>query len=107
MYPDYKIILQWSLESFEGFQPSTSNQHFRGIFQGCTVSIILFLVAMNIFIEYLCVDINQTSITPSPPIKTFMNDLYLQANSVEKTQKLLNRANTALTCARMKLKHCK
>ena len=95
----------WS-RSFSFDAPSGWHQHFRGIFQGCTASIILFLVAMNIVIKFVCAEINLT-ITPSPPVKAFMDDLYLQANSVEKTQSLLDRANTALTWARMKLKPCK
>ena len=58
-------------------------------------------------IEYVCVDLDVATISPSPPIKAFMDDLYLQADSTEKAQNLLNRANEALTWARMKLKPCK
>ena len=93
----------WS-RSFSPFAPSSWHKHFRGIFQGCTASIILFLVAMNVVIEYVCVEVELSVDTPSPPIKPFMDDLYLQTNTLEKTQNLLNRTNTALTWARMKIK---
>ena len=32
--------------------PSSWHQHFKGIFAGCTLSIILFLAGINVVIEY-------------------------------------------------------
>ena len=41
----------WS-KSFSVKAPSNWHQHLRGIFAGCTISIILFLAGMNVIIEY-------------------------------------------------------
>ena len=51
-----KIIQQyyggiWS-KCFQEFSPSSWHHHQRGIFIGCTVSIVLFLAAINIIIEF-------------------------------------------------------
>ena len=95
----------WSC-SFSSDAPSSWHQHFRGIFTGCTISIILFLAAINIVLEYICVGI----VIPdgsSPPVKAFMDDLFLKARTVEDAQNLLNRANYSLSWARMKVKPAK
>ena len=39
-------------KSFSKTAPSNWHQHFRGIFAGCTISIILFLSGINVIIEY-------------------------------------------------------
>ena len=69
----------WSC-SFSSDAPSSWHQHFRGIFTGCTISIILFLAAINIVLEYICVGI----VIPdgsSPPVKAFMDDLFLKSKN--------------------------
>ena len=38
--------------SFSQSGPSSWDQHFKGIFAGCTLSIILFLAGINVVIEY-------------------------------------------------------
>ena len=38
--------------SFSQSAPSSWHQHFKGIFAGCTLSIILFLAGINVVIEY-------------------------------------------------------
>ena len=38
--------------SFSQSAPRSSHQHFKGIFAGCTLSIILFLAGINVVIEY-------------------------------------------------------
>ena len=38
--------------SFSQSGPSSWHQHFKGIFAGCTLSIILFLAGINVVIEY-------------------------------------------------------
>jgi len=43
----------WS-KSFYPTAQSSWHQHFKGIFIGCTLSIILFLSGINIVIEYVC-----------------------------------------------------
>jgi len=62
--------------------------------------IILFLAAVNIIIEYVCVDHNFEE-TPALPMKAFMDDLFLMSPSILKSQELLNRCVTALTWANM------
>ena len=39
-------------KSFSEFAPSNWHQHLKGIFAGCTISIILFLAGINIILEY-------------------------------------------------------
>ena len=45
----YYYVGLWS-RSFSNDAPSVWHKHFRGFFQGCTASIILFLVAINIIL---------------------------------------------------------
>ena len=83
----------WS-RSFLEKCPSSWHQHLRGIFTGCTVSIILFLSGINIIIEYVLQGLEASSFKSllSPPVKAFMDDLYLMSPSQYETQQLLNRA---------------
>ena len=58
--------------------PSSWHMHQRGIFAGCTLFIILFLVGMNIILEYSLVatrpqfHLNNILL---PPMRAFMDDL--------------------------------
>ena len=67
----------WS-RSFSSSAPSGWHQHFRGIFQGCTTSIILFLAAINVVIEFICVGLIFPTEMESTPVKGFMDDLFLE-----------------------------
>ena len=96
----------WS-KSFSPKASSSWHQHLRGIFTGCTVSIILFLSGMNIILEFIMAGIDTSLLMSSPSIKAFMDDLYLMSPSFTGTQTLLNRANIALTWARMSVKPSK
>ena len=96
----------WS-RSFSSDSPSSWHQHLRGIFTGCTASIILFLAAINVIIEFICADLEKPVKTSSKPVKAFMDDLFLKGNTLEETQNLLDRANVSLSWARMKLKPSK
>ena len=96
----------WS-RSFSSDAPSGWHQHLRGIFQGCTASIILFLVAMNIVIEYICLGAVLQDKPSSLPVKAFMDDLFLKAKTLNEAQGLLDRANFVLSWARMKVKPSK
>ena len=40
-------------KSFSSSAPSSWHQHFKGIFAGCTLSIILFLAGINVIIVYV------------------------------------------------------
>ena len=64
------------------------------------MSIILFLAAVNIIIEYVCVNHNFEG-TAALPMKAFMDDLFLMSPSIPKSQELLNRCVTALSWANM------
>ena len=89
-------------KSFSTDCPSNWHQHLRGIFQGCTLSIILFLVGMNVVIEYVLSEpvkeyaVNSTKL---PLIRAFMDDLNLLACSVPAASTLLLRCSTAFEWA--------
>ena len=95
-------------KSFSEKAPSTWHQHFRGIFAGCTLSIVLFLAGINVIIEYILtlqvpafVTSNDTKL---PVVRAFMDDINLMSTSVCHTQALLNKCATALTWAGMKFR---
>ena len=92
-------------KSFSNQAPSDWHQHFRGIFAGCTLSIILFLAAINIIIEYtLAAPVDPVVLAGStslPLIRAFMDDINLMSSSVKGTQTLLERCAEALTWAGM------
>ena len=72
----------WS-KSFSSSAPSSWHLHHRGIFAGCTVSIILFLSGMNVILEYITAGIESDAMSSlkSPPVKAFMDDLFLMSPS--------------------------
>lgn len=92
-------------KSFSLSSPSNWHRHMRGIFAGCTLSIILFLAGINIILEYTLLSDASNFVTSKkvslPVIRAFMDDINLMSSSVSGTQKLLNRCTTALTWARM------
>ena len=73
---------------------SSWHRHQRGIFAGCTVSIILFLAGMNVLLEY-SVHPNFPSFVindnPLPLVRLFMDDLNLLSSSVSGAKTLLHR----------------
>ena len=95
-------------KSFSEFAPSSWHQHLRGIFAGCTFSIILFLAGINIIIEYTLVTSAPSFITSNnvslPLIRAFMDDINLMSSSVSGTQSLLDRCATALKWAGMEFR---
>ena len=97
----------WS-KSFVQTAPSSWHQHQRGIFTGCTVSIILFVSAINVVIEYILANDIQGYKTHKgialPPVRAFMDDMNLMSNSVENTKTLLDRSCSALKWARMEFR---
>ena len=75
-------------------------RHQRGVFAGCTLSIILFLAGMNIILEYSMqtrVPKFTTNSTTLPLLRAFMDDLSLMTTKVSGPQTLLSRCVTALT----------
>ena len=91
----------WSI-SQSSSAPSSWHHHLRGIFIGCTASIILFLSAINVVIEYIfnCRVFREANLN-SPCTKAFMDDLFLQTSSVVSTELLLQRCTFVLSWARM------
>ena len=89
-------------KSFSTKATSGWQKHFRGIFTGCTVSIILFLAGMNIILEFIMAGTNSSlsSRFTSPIVKASMDDLFLILLSLSKTQDLLNCASITLPWAR-------
>ena len=96
----------WS-RSFLPSATSSWHQHFRGIFTGCTISIILFLSGINIVLEFITAGLDIPLPLSSPPVKAFMDDLFLMSPTIKGTQDLLNRTSIALSWARMSLKASK
>ena len=70
---------------FSELSPSHWQQHFRGIFVGCTLSIILFLSAMNMIIEY-ALPLQYCTVNGCPPMKAFMDNLFIMSSSVDSSQ---------------------
>ena len=89
-------------KSFSQEAPSSWHRHQRGIFAGCTLSIILCLAGMNIILEYSLV-----AITPQfhlnnislPPMRAFMDDLNIMSSNICGAKTLLSRCTIALTWA--------
>ena len=98
----------WS-KSFSTKATSGWQKHFRGIFTGCTASIILFLAGMNVILQFVMAGITSSlsSQFTSPFVKAFMNDLFLMSPSLSKSQDFLNCASLALSWARMSVKASK
>ena len=85
-------------KSFSQESPSSWHRHQRGIFAGCTLSIILFLAGMNINLEYSLVAttpqfyLNNISL---PPMRAFMDDLNLMSSTVCGVKTLYYRSTLA------------
>ena len=89
-------------KSFSESATSAWHRHQRGIFAGCTLSIILFLAGMNINLEYSMqarVPKFTSNNTTFPLLRAFMDDLSLMSAKVSGAQTLLSRCITALTWA--------
>ena len=98
----------WSI-SWSDSAPSSWHHHLRGIFIGCTASIILFLSAINVIIEHIFAvtedEIYKTM--TSTPVKAFMDDMFLLSPSIPATQVLLDRCVVVLIWARMSFRASK
>ena len=98
----------WSISGSDS-APSSWHHHQKGIFAGCTVSIILFLSAINVVIEYISVATLEKAFDgmTSTPVKAFMDDMFLMSPSIPSTQILLDRCTAALQWARMSFRASK
>ena len=89
----------------------------KGIFAGCTLSQILFLVAFNVILEYVeAGNVRRYSLKQGEDgsqefsiemLRGFMDDLSILAPSVPLAKIALSRTETAVNWARMKLKPAK
>ena len=89
-------------KSFSESATSAWQRHQRGIFAGCTLSIIFFLAGMNFVLEYSMqarVPKFITNNTTMPFLHAFMDDLSLMSAKGSGAQTLLSRCITALTWA--------
>ena len=91
--------------SFSDSCPSGWHKQQKGIFAGDTISIILFLAAINLPISFTtnCTARKYTTSEGRelPLVRAFMDDINLMAFGVADTQMLLTRCTEALTWARM------
>ena len=98
-------------QSFAGDVCSSWHKYEKGIFAGCTISVILFLAAMNVILEYvLVVKVPRYTLQNGnqlPLQRGFMDDLSLMSSTVAGTLILLQRVVVALQWARMKMKPSK
>ena len=60
----------------------------------------MFLVAINVIIEFVTKDISFEE-TDNPPMKAFMDDLFLMSSSTDQTQRMLDSCVTALNWSGM------
>ena len=82
----------------------------KGIFAGCTLSVILFLLAFNVIIEYVeCGPIDKYILNGKAieVVRGFMDDISLLVPSVPMAKVALTRTDEVLKWARMALKPSK
>ena len=98
----------WSI-SWSDSAPSGWHHPLRGIFIGCTASIILFLSAINVIIEHISAvtedEIYKTM--TSTPVKAFIDDMFFMSPSIPASQVLLDHCAVALIWARMSFRASK
>jgi hypothetical protein len=83
----------------------------RGIFAGCTISVVLFVAAFNVILEYVDVGaIERYKMSNGNTIELlrgFMDDVSILSRSVEGGKIALKRFQVGVTWARMKVKPSK
>ena len=81
-----------------------------GIAMGCTVSPILFVLAMQVILkaaEYEADTVCLGEGVNIPPLKAFMDDTTVMSNKAAKAQQVLDRLDTLISSCRMKFKPTK
>ena len=80
----------------------------RGIFAGCTISVILFIAAFNVILEYVDeADVERYMMATGGRIELlrgFMDDVSILTSSIPMARTVLRRTEVAVAWARMKLK---
>ena len=115
----YKIPEDWItlvIKYYDGHWGRTSaggvssdwHRYEKGIFAGCTISVILFIVAFNVILEYVSriglPQYNLSNTNTMPVLRAFMDDVSLMTRSTAAAKIALERTVIALKWARMKLK---
>ena len=97
----------WGRTSASGIS-SDWKRYERGIFAGCTISVILFVAAFNVILEYVDAEgISRYRMSNGNRIgllRGFMDDVSILTSSVDSAKKALKRTEVAVAWARMKLK---
>ena len=92
-------------KSFSSSASSSWHHHFKDIFAGCTLSIILFLAGINVIIEYAILSkapwVIYSGKGSRPLVRAFMDDMSLVWSSVAGAKDLLSCCATTLTWGSM------
>ena len=103
-YNDFKLRVS------SGVTTSDWQKLEKGIITGCTISVSLFTLAMNLLVksaETECRGPVTNSGTRQPPIRAFIDDLTVTANSVHGCRWLLRGIHRLISWARMSFKPTK
>ena len=93
-----------------GVQTSDWHRLERGIITGCTISVILFALAMNMLVksaEVECRGPKMKSGVRQPPIRAYMDDMTITTSSVTGSRWVLQGLGKLIAWARMKFKPAK
>ena len=110
------IILKYFSEVYGRFSSKTVTSEWQqfeiGIFMGCVISVILFVLCMNLSHEYLKTRVPRSveyikEGTAIPPLKLFMDDSCLTTAKMEDMQVLLDIFQEFVVWSRFKLKSSK
>ena len=109
---DIQVIID---DYFSGFRTKFSTDSYTtdrinleiGIAMGCTISQILFVMAMEVILKAA-----EDSAGPAnlgggyymPPLKAFMDDTTIICLKEDETRRMLERLDVLMTCCRMKFK---
>ncbi|XP_061589349.1 uncharacterized protein LOC133454644 [Cololabis saira] len=109
-----EVILDYyscfSLRVTSGTVTSTFHRLEKGIITGCTISVILFALAMNMLVksaEVECRGPLTNSGMRQPPIRAFMDDLTVTTTSVPGCRWILQGLERLISWARMNFKPAK
>ena len=115
----YKIPEEWItlvIKYYDGLWGRTSasgvssdwHRYEKGIFAGCTISIILFIAASNVILEHVSriglPQYNLSNTNTMPVLCAFKDDVSLMTRSATASKIALERTVIVLKWARMKLK---
>ena len=99
------------MEYYDRFQMRFTTNDFTtdwqrlevGIAAGCTISVVLFILAMEMILK----STNTKMITMKPTLKAFMDDITIMTGNVEGGKRVLERLDEVISQTRMKFKASK